>query len=282
MQSISRQNNGIRYLLTVINVFSKYAWVEPVKSKDASAVSNAFLNILAFGHPRIPRRLQTDKGKKFFNSKFAAVTKQYGIHHFATESDQKAAVVERFNRTIKTRIWTYLSDRGSIRLVDIIQDLVRSYNRSYHRSIGMAPAAVKKCDENRLWVRLYGDGNTFLKPGLERGSMVRISKSKGVFEKGYLPNWSKEHFTVAETTDDKRRANKRVYKIEDYNGESVTGTWYPEELQHITDNQYRIERVIRRRKLPNGSLELFVKWEGLPAKFNSWILAKDRFNVARR
>ena len=62
----------------------------------------------------------------------------------------------------------------------------------------MAPAAVKKIDENCLWVRLYGDGNTYLKPGLERGSMVRISIKKGVFEKGYLPNWSKEHFTVAE------------------------------------------------------------------------------------
>ena len=112
--------------------------------------------------------------------------------------------------------------------------------------------------------------------------MVRISKNKGVFEKGYLPNWSKEHFTVAETTGDKGRVNRRVYKIDDYNGESVKGTWYPEELQQITDNQYRIKLVIRRRKSPDGSIELFVKWEGWPAKFNSWILAKDRFNVAGR
>ena len=146
----------------------------------------------------------------------------------------------------------------------------------------MAPAAVKKSYENRLWVRLYGNGNTYLKSGLERGSMVRISKNKGVFEKGYLPNLFKEHFTVAETTGDKGRVNRRVYKIEDYNGESVMGTWYPEELQQITDNQYRIERVIRRRKSPDGSFELFVKWEGWSAKFNSWILAKDRFNVAGR
>ena len=76
--------------------------------------------------------------------------KRHKIQHFASESDQKAAVVERFNRTIKTRIWTYLSDRGTARWVNVIQDLVNAYNHSHHRSIGMAPADVQKKDENRL------------------------------------------------------------------------------------------------------------------------------------
>ena len=101
--------------------------------------------------------------------------KRHGIQHFASEGEQMAAVIERFNRTIKTRIWTYLSDCGTVRWVDVIQDLVDAYNHSRHRSIGMAPADVQKKDENRLWMRLFGDGDTYLKPLISQGAMVRAS-----------------------------------------------------------------------------------------------------------
>ena len=115
MQGISRQNGGMSYLLTVIDVFSKFAWAVPVHSKDAKAITSAFDKVLMAAHSRHLQRLQTDKGKEFFNSDFLALMKRNGIHHFASESEQKAAVVERCNRTIKTRIWTYLSDRGTVR-----------------------------------------------------------------------------------------------------------------------------------------------------------------------
>ena len=142
MQAIARQNKGARYLLTVIDVFSKFAWVAPVKSKDAATVTKAFQQILASVASRHPRQLQTDKGKEFFNSKFASVIKRHNIQHFASESDQNAAVVERFNRIINTRIWTYLSDRGTVCWIDVIQKLMDAYNASRHRPIGMAPAEV--------------------------------------------------------------------------------------------------------------------------------------------
>ena len=280
MQAIARQNGGARYLLTVIDVFSKYAWVAPVKSKDAKAITEAFRHVLETANPRRPNRLQTDKGKEFFNSNFVGLMKRHNIQHFASESDQKAAVVERFNRTIKTRIWTYLSDRGTVRWVNVIQQLVDSYNHSPHRSIGMAPADVDKKDEDRIWARLYGDGDTHLKSTMPPGAMVRISKNKGVFDKGYMPNWSKEHFTVAGVPAPRRGTKRRVYKIADYNGEPVKGVWYPEELQKISSNQYRIERVLRRRKAADGTTELFVKWEGWPEKFNSWINEAEKYNVA--
>ena len=91
-----------------------------------------------------------------------------------------------------------MSDRGTVRWVDIIQDLVDAYNNLRHRSIGMAPADVQKEDENRLWVRLYGDGDTHLKASISQGAMVRASSQKTIFEKGYMPNWTKEHFTVSQ------------------------------------------------------------------------------------
>ena len=118
-----------------------------------------------------------------------------------------------------------------------------------------------------------------LKTPIPHGAIVRISKHKGVFEKSYMPNWSKEHFNISETSEVRRGTKRRVYKIEDYNGEPVKVVWYREELQQITDNQYRIERVLRRRKAANGSTELFVKWEGWLEKFNSWKNEEEQYNV---
>ena len=162
--------------------------------------------------------------------------KRHGIQHIASKREQKAAVAEQFNRTIKTRIWTYLSDRGTVRWVDVIQDLVNFYNDSRHRSIKMAPANVQKKDENRLWVRLFGDGDTHLKPQSPQGAMVRASSHKTIFDKGYMPNWTKEHFTVSQAFPPRKGTKRRVYKLVDYNDEPVKYSWYPEELQEISDN----------------------------------------------
>ena len=221
MQGIAKQNGGMRNFLTVIDVFSKFAYAIPVHSKDAKAITTAFGQGLTTANPRHPQRLKTEKGKKFFNSDFQALMKRHGIQHFASESEQNAAVIERFNQTIKTRIWTYLSDRGTVRWVDVIQDLVDAYNHSRHRSIGMAPAEVQKNDENRLWVRLFGNGDTYLKPLIPQGAMVRASSHTTIFDKGYMPNWTMEHFTVSQAVPPKRVTKRRVYKLVDYNDEAV-------------------------------------------------------------
>ena len=125
--------------------------------------------------------------------------------------------------------------------MDVIQDLVDEYNNSRHRSIGMASADVKKIDENRLWMRLFGDGDTYLKPQIPQGAMVRASSLKTIFDKGYMPNWTNEHFTVSKAVPPRKGTKRRIYNLVDYNDEDVKGSWYPEELQEISDNKYRIE-----------------------------------------
>ena len=283
MQALSRQNGGDRYILTVIDIFSKYAWAVPVKRKDAADVAAAFSEVLRKSAPRQPRRLQTDKGKEFFNKDFSALMNRHGIQHFASESDQKAAVVERFNRTIKTRLWTYMSDRGTVRWNDVLQQLVDAYNQSPHRSIGMRPSEVEKKDEARLWVRLYGDGDTQRKAAagaISDGAKVRISSVKGVFEKGYMPNWSKEHFLVAPLPPKHKGSRRPLYKLKDSANEELKGSWYREELQLISNNQYRIEKVLQRRTLADGTKERLVHWEGWPDKFNTWVKESDLYNVA--
>ena len=90
------------------------------------------------------------------------------------------------------------SDRGTVRIVDVIQNLVKAYNHSRHRSIGMALADVQKNDKNRLWVRLFGNGDTFFQTPIQQRAMVRASSNKTIFDKGYMPNWNKVHFKVSQ------------------------------------------------------------------------------------
>ena len=122
MTELAEHNDNVKFMLVCIDVFSKYAWVRGLKNKSAKTVTAAFEDILREG--RIPVKLQTDKGTEFFNKEFSRLTKKYGINHFATSSETKASVVERLNRTIKTRMYRYLEAQNSKRYIDILQDLI--------------------------------------------------------------------------------------------------------------------------------------------------------------
>ena len=184
--------------------------------------------------PCVPLRLQTDAGKEFLNKEVQALFKQHKIHHFYSSSEKKAAVVERFNRTLKTRIWTYFTAHQTDKYIDILDKLTDAYNHSYHRTIRMRPVDVKKKDEPALFDKMFGEAIASRKrnpaPTLKPGEMVRVAKLKGQFEKGYMPNWSQEHFIVDKVNTSTQR---RVYKLKDYANEDITGTWYDQEVQPI-------------------------------------------------
>ncbi len=135
MSAYSKENNNINFLLTCIDVFSKYAWARPLKNKMGKEVTKAFESILK--ENRIPQKLQTDKGTEFFNKYFQQLMKKYNIHHFATASDVKASVIECFNRTLRDRSSRFLTAINSKRYYNILQDLIDGYNASYHKSIKM-------------------------------------------------------------------------------------------------------------------------------------------------
>ena len=149
MSRLKQANNEITFLLTVIDVFSKRAWCVPLKSKSAAALVTAFRELLS---NRAPTTLQTDKGSEFLNRPLQRLLKEYGVHHFTTHNeDTKASIVERYNRTLKTRMWRYFTKNQTLRYVDVLQDFVRSYNDTYHRSIGMAPSAVNGANQEMVW-----------------------------------------------------------------------------------------------------------------------------------
>ena len=161
MSRLKASNDGTTFLLTVIDVFSKRAWCIPLKSKSAASLVAAFRQLPNDVNNNRPTTLQTDKGSEFLNRPLQRLLKEYGVHHFATHNEEtNASIVERFNRSLKTRIWRYVTKKQTIRYVDAIQDFVRSYNNSYHHSIGMAPSAVNGANQGTVWQRLYGhDGD---------------------------------------------------------------------------------------------------------------------------
>jgi len=150
--NISSRNDGYRYLLTCIDVFTKRAWTVPTKTKTSREVTRAFEKILTDGYK--PNMVQSDKGTEFLNSTFQSMLKRHDIKFYTSENeDIKAAVVERFNRTMKTKMYRYFTARYTRRYVDVLPDLLHSYNHTYHRSIGMAPVEVDDTNEHLARVR---------------------------------------------------------------------------------------------------------------------------------
>ena len=229
MQSITADNDGYRYLLVCIDVFSKFVWVIPLKNKTGPVLVTAFKGILESG--RKPQKIQTDQGTEFFNKHFKALMKEEEIQLYNTYNETKASVVERVIPTLKTRMWRYFTAKRTRRYIDVLPDLVDSYNRSKHRSIQKKPINVTQNNEREVWHTLYGERENKepIKYKFEVGDQVRISKMKRTFEKGYLPNFSKEIFTVSQQIP--RRPP--VYKLKDYDQEELSGTFYNEELQKV-------------------------------------------------
>ena len=143
MQALSRDNKGHKFIMTVIDIFSKRALAIPIKNKSVKEMLTAFKQLFKEAHPRKPTRLQTDAGKEFLNKDVQGFLKREGVHHFVSNSDQKAAVVERFNLTLKSRIWTYFTAHQTRHYLDILPKIVDSYNNTYHRTIGGAPNQVR-------------------------------------------------------------------------------------------------------------------------------------------
>ena len=134
-------------------MFSKKAYAQALKKKTGIEVAKAFDTVLT--HSEIPKKLQTDAGKEFLNKVFQNLLKTRGIAHYTTASDMKACVIERFNRTLKTKMWRYFTAKNTHRYIDVLPELIESYNNSYHRSIKMTPMQVTKENAAQVFRNLY-------------------------------------------------------------------------------------------------------------------------------
>ena len=267
MTFYASKNDGYNYILTVIDIFSKYAWLRPLKTKTSSEVKAAFESI-----KRKPNLLRTDKGKEFTSNIIEKFFKTAGIHHFVTQNVGKANYAERVIKTIKNHLQRYMTHHQTHRYIDIVPDVNKSYNLSYHTTIGMAPSEVNKDNERAIWWMTYWPKKKIKKQTFkfDVGNLVRITYLTNVFTREYDEKWTGEIFKIARRF---RREGLVLYKLNDFEDEPIKGTFYQPELQKISikdDKLWKIEKVIKTRKR-RGKTEYFVKWKHWPKKFNSWI-----------
>lgn len=225
MQNVFKENDGYKYLCVIIDCFTKFVWVKPLRTKSAESVVKALSLLLMTERPKL---LQADKGSEFFNKKFSKMLEAFGPKLYHTYSDKKASQVERVQRTIRQRLGRVFTMNGNNRWIDIINDVVDSYNNSYHRTIKMKPIQVKKEHIPIILARLNYNGDKKT-PNFRMGDKVRIISLKKTFRKEYKPKWTTEVFRIKRV----EQTNPVTYSIEDLNGEGIVGKFYTEELQHV-------------------------------------------------
>lgn len=270
MKPYSKINKGFNYILTVIDCFSKVAYAVPLKDKRGKSVTEGMEYVLKKIGQRV-RNVQTDDGKEFFNKEFSELMKKYNINHYSTFSEKKAAIIERFNRTLKTDMYKKFSERGSYIWHDILSSLLKGYNERKHRTIGMKPIQVNKTNESEILQKIKKD----LKPTIDKrpprqfsiGDEVRLSKYKHVFAKGYLPNWTNEIFIVHRV----QPTFPETYILKDSKGNILQGGFYGHEmLKSKVGNVYLVEKVLKQR----GN-KILVRWLGFDTSEDTWINKKD-------
>lgn len=264
MQPYARINKGYRYIMTMINCFTKFAFAIPLKDKTGQEVAKAIEPIL-IKHKM--KHFQTDQGTEWFNKYINGLMKKYNINHYATFSDLKASIVERLNRTLKERMWKEFTAKGTYEWLTLLPSIINKYNNSIHKTIGMKPKDVKQKNVKEILQRINKKKGVKSRAKFKLGDVIRISKFKKVFAKGYLPNWTNEVFKIYAVKPTK----PVTYILQDSKGEILNGGFYEQELSKSnTGDVYLVEKVLQRK----GD-QVKVRWLGFDRKHDSWLNKND-------
>ena len=228
MQSLSRKNKGIKYLLCAIDLYSKYVFVIPLKDKKGISIVNivnAFNKIIKQSN-RKPNKIWVDQGREFYNNIFEKWLSENDINMYSTYNEGKSVVAERFIRTLKNKLYKHMTATGKNVYFDVLDDVVNKYNNTKHSTIKMKPIDVK--NNKRVFIDEHKEKDSKFKVG----DRVRISRYKNIFAKGYAPNWSSEIFIVDKIND----TVPYTYNLKDLNDEEIIGSFYDKELQKTKTN----------------------------------------------
>ena len=225
-QADSRENEGYRYLCTVIDGFTKYVWVKPLKNKTGKSVVKALALLLMNERPKF---IQADEGSEWFNKNVAKMLEAFGPKLYHSYSDKKASIVERVQRTLRGRLGRLYTQRGNRKWIDKIDDIVKSYNSTYHTAIKMKPKDVKAEHTAKIFATLYPPDVDLGRKVFKVGDMVRIVAKRKTFQKEYEKGWTREKFLIKAV----KYTTPIVYLLEDLFGEPILGTFYANELQNV-------------------------------------------------
>ena len=227
MKKYNKENKGHYWILTGIEILSRYAFAIPVYRKDTDHMTRGVAKMMSEFKSRFSTYLQVIQ---FYNVGVKSLLRDaYNIKYFSTHTGKKAAIVERFNRTLKTIMWKYFDANQSHEWLYVLDSIVKNYN-NINRGIGMKPVDVNQENKNQVWIRLFGNPVGDLpSPKYSVGDTVRISAYKNIFTKGYEANFSKDIFTITEVLF----GDPTVYKLQDMDGEEILGKFYEQELSQV-------------------------------------------------
>ena len=202
------------------NLYSKYAFVIPLKDKKGISIVNAFIKIIKQSN-RKPNKIWVDIGGEFYNNVFEKWLSDNDIKMYSTYNEGKLVVAERFIRTLKNELYKHMAGTGKNVYYNVLDDVVNKYNNTKHSTIKMKPIGVK--NNKRIYIDEHNEKDSKFKVG----DRVRISRYKNIFAKGYASNWSCEIFIVNKIND----TVPYTYNLKDLNDEEIIGSFYDKELQ---------------------------------------------------
>ena len=263
MQKYSRVNKGYKYIFTNIDIFSKYAWSFPLKTKTIKEIKSCFQKIF---NERKPKYIWSDQESAFFSKEMLQFFKDNNVKIFYTHSDLKAVIIERFNRSLRELMMKEFVKNNNTVWYNILPDLINTYNNRYHQTIKIKPKNVNKLNEKHIKNTVYNYDITNKKPKFKINDLVRISlKRRALFDKstGNI-KWSEQLYKIYKIN----KSNVITYQLKDMNDEIIKGQFYEKELQLTknTTGEYIIEKILK-----TNNDKIFVKWRGYDNSFNSWI-----------
>ena len=223
-------NGGNKYILLVIDCFSKFVWTRPLKKKDKISTAEAFKSILE-SLKEIPNSIITDEGLEFYNKPMNELYDKYSIIHYSIKTARKASIAERAIQTLKNRFEKYFYQYKTKRWIDVLDQFTENYNQTPHRSIGMAPASVNETNRAKVFKQMFPHINDRIKPRLKKGDIVRLLEKKKLFDKGYRRSWSTDLYAIASVH---QRAGVEWYKLEDKDGKINQKAIYYWELNKVS------------------------------------------------
>ena len=196
-----KNNRGYRYVLVIIDNFSKFGWTIPLKNKNARTIKDSFENILT-NSKRKPNLFESDRGKEFYNNIFQDFLNKNDIKLYSRNSSYGAVLAERFNRTIRDLLKKIVFENGDAKWIDILPTITKQYNNKVHSSTKLTPiqASLKK-NEGCVYKNLL-DKRKKVKPKFQINDLVRTADLKKTFSKGDTTNWSYKLYKITEINND--------------------------------------------------------------------------------